>query len=1014
MVLQKVFYFSAQPIVSNREKKQMGLSSSQARLLHLTGRMHQIEYKAQKLEAQKLQLANESSRVYEEYENALDATKIQYKSLNADGSTTFLDATLASLENGSVAGYDGITSGEQYFLQNTQTGAIYLSKDYANSIGITSDSVIETRTLEQYLIDNNAPKKPVQVQTGTETDTDNVIGVDFVKTPTATQPAAKLYTVSNPVANSTTHISDAELLQSGKTYSVSSAEELKRLSEITNNGGNTTGVKVILTNYIDMSSVSDYKAIKDFRGTFDGNGHTITGLKDALFGITNNATISNVKLNRSNVSSVDQLGTGILANRVYGTTISNVEVSNSTVSATSTVVSASNGQRVGGLVGISDGKISNCSVKNSTVNGLSKVGGLVGQIGTCDVDNCSVSGTTVSGKTRVGGFAGCISTNTGATVKNCSSDCTVESNATDYSTLNNDGSVSFPNPDSAGFIAAIDRSSDSTSVTISYCKASGTMTDSTSGYNKSLGQDYASVIAGFVALGQGTMENCDCDVDVKTKQTIACGYSCNWSSTGRTLTLKNCNFNGTVDCANKPEYEYLFDFAAAGTINATNCYANTTGNGSVANVTGSNSGASANGSIATGTTNRTNSITVNPPSFSDHGNDKDFAISDLKNDTYAVPTTDSLVSNIEGALVAANLYDPQNTSSADKTQLENKIKAYLNSFGTDDAGLSKLYHLNESICIGINNNACNAIARALMTDINAGTNNNTASYYAGKVLPNVKQTVNGSCNITYNPNSEGQLQVPNKATIKANIMAAQKLLKNEAVSESQIDTFLNNYSTGNETDLAYLAHINDLATSKSSSDLTTIINAVQSNNKISELPDYITDITKYNITYNSNAETPNQQYGTKPTYRTDYVIDYDAQRTKELINEYNIKKQGYIIVGDENDEGMDKSTDWLTNIINSGMAILVQPNKDKSENAPKYIETSVATNTYFREADNEKNLKKAEAKYEADMKRIDLKDRKYDTDLAAMETERNAIKEEMETLKTVAKDNVERTFKLFS
>ena len=30
------------------------------------------------------------------------------------------------------------------------------------------------------------------------------------------------------------------------------------------------------------------------------------------------------------------------------------------------------------------------------------------------------------------------------------------------------------------------------------------------------------------------------------------------------------------------------------------------------------------------------------------------------------------------------------------------------------------------------------------------------------------------------------------------------------------------------------------------------------------------------------------------------------------------------------------------------------------------------------------------------------------------DTERNAIKQEMETLKTVAKENVERTFKLFS
>ena len=42
----------------------MGLSSSQARLLNLTSRMHQIEYKAAKLETEKLQMANESSRVY--------------------------------------------------------------------------------------------------------------------------------------------------------------------------------------------------------------------------------------------------------------------------------------------------------------------------------------------------------------------------------------------------------------------------------------------------------------------------------------------------------------------------------------------------------------------------------------------------------------------------------------------------------------------------------------------------------------------------------------------------------------------------------------------------------------------------------------------------------------------------------------------------------------------------------------------------------------------------------------
>ena len=128
-------------------------------------------------------------------------------------------------------------------------------------------------------------------------------------------------------------------------------------------------------------------------------------------------------------------------------------------------------------------------------------------------------------------------------------------------------------------------------------------------------------------------------------------------------------------------------------------------------------------------------------------------------------------------------------------------------------------------------------------------------------------------------------------------------------------------------------------------------------------------------------------------------------------------------------------TETLTNLINSGIITIVQGSttqppgtlntdftksgnfyfpKKTNTNFFKDCETSVSTNTGLQEVTDEVNLRKAEAKYEADMKRIDLKDRKYDTDLAALDTERNAIKQEMETLKTVAKDNVERTFKLFS
>ena len=118
------------------------------------------------------------------------------------------------------------------------------------------------------------------------------------------------------------------------------------------------------------------------------------------------------------------------------------------------------------------------------------------------------------------------------------------------------------------------------------------------------------------------------------------------------------------------------------------------------------------------------------------------------------------------------------------------------------------------------------------------------------------------------------------------------------------------------------------------------------------------------------------------------------------------QNENYIVI--PNDQV--NNPNWLTNMVNDGFAILrTYVRKEES-----MIDTSVAVDTDLREVPDEKLIKKAEAKYEADMKRIDLKDTRYDHELAAIESERNAIKQEMETLKTVSKDNVERTFKLFS
>ena len=117
----------------------MGMSSSQARLLSLTGRMHDIEYKAQKLEAQKLQMANESTAVYKEYENALNATKIQHKVLGADGSISFINTTYNNFIGTPVG------NGSIYGIRDVQTGALYVPDDVKRAYNCSN------KTIEGYL-----------------------------------------------------------------------------------------------------------------------------------------------------------------------------------------------------------------------------------------------------------------------------------------------------------------------------------------------------------------------------------------------------------------------------------------------------------------------------------------------------------------------------------------------------------------------------------------------------------------------------------------------------------------------------------------------------------------------------------------------------------------------------------------------------------------------------------------------------------------------------------------------
>ena len=372
-------------------------------------------------------------------------------------------------------------------------------------------------------------------------------------------------------------------------------------------------------------------------------------------------------------------------------------------------------------------------------------------------------------------------------------------------------------------------------------------------------------------------------------------------------------------------------------------------------------------------------------------------------------------------MILTSNFDPDNASTYDTYTMETKIKTFLSDahFPDDNTGNTKLYNLNKKICDYLNGTENDEdFVNALVSDINGGTVTQTASYQTG-ATPNSLVTRNRSddtWSIGHTSIGLGTLVIPHKNTIKANIMAA--LAKSGSnLTEGQVNAFLAQYNTSNKNDLAELAYINDLVNNYADgrADISILTNAIAGPSKLNTKPTYIDDVAHYNISMetidHSNDVKINYEKKDVPVMDTREVIDYDNQTTKQLIEAYYAQLNGFIIIGDANDPGMDESVDWLINMITTGTASIVKPKANGSEG---YEDTSIAVDTSLQEIANEKNLKKAEAQYEADMKRIDRKDARYDAQLAVCDNERNAVKAEMETLKNVAKDNVDRTFKLFS
>ena len=168
-------------------------------------------------------------------------------------------------------------------------------------------------------------------------------------------------------------------IESNGSYTVTSADGLMNIAELVNGG--KSDINITLDTDIDLTG-KDWTPIgtdydNSYKGTFDGGGHTITGLTfttndeyAGLFGWLNRAgTVKNVVME----------GVQITSNQIYGGSI-------------------------GGVVGYSWGTIENCSVSGS-VSGTNCVGGVVGSQKAGSIIGCS-SSAIVKGTRYVGGVAG--------------------------------------------------------------------------------------------------------------------------------------------------------------------------------------------------------------------------------------------------------------------------------------------------------------------------------------------------------------------------------------------------------------------------------------------------------------------------------------------------------------------------------------------------------------------------------------------------------------------------------
>lgn len=226
-------------------------------------------------------------------------------------------------------------------------------------------------------------------------------------------------------------------------FHITSADDLKTFAAMVNNGTDFSGDTIVLDESIELTENSwtpiGNAETKLFKGTFDGNGNKITGLKITsgsyigLFGyVGEGAEIKNVNLVGANVFGGERVGA--LIGQIKG----NATVSNCTVDSTSHVTGSDS--NTGGLIGEAAGTITvtlkyltnNASVTNMK-NGTSRAAGIIAQVtsgANVTITNCVNNGAITTNNGYAGGIVAAKQGSSKVSFENCSNAGTLTGNYT--------------------------------------------------------------------------------------------------------------------------------------------------------------------------------------------------------------------------------------------------------------------------------------------------------------------------------------------------------------------------------------------------------------------------------------------------------------------------------------------------------------------------------------------------------------------------------------------------------